>query len=26
MRHEALPPRLRMAAAKAMMPFMHPPG
>ena len=26
MRHEALPLRLRMAAAKAMMPFMHPPG
>lgn len=26
MNHEALPLRLRMAAAKAMMPFMHPPG
>ena len=26
MRHEALPLRLRMAAAKALMPFMHPPG
>ena len=26
MNHEALPLRLRMAAAKALMPFMHPPG
>ena len=26
MRHEALPLRLRMACAKALMPFMHPPG
>ena len=25
MRHEALPLRLRMACAKALMPFMHPP-
>ena len=25
MNHEALPMRLRMAAAKALMPFMHPP-
>ena len=26
MNHAALPLRLRMAAAKALMPFMHPPG
>jgi len=26
MNHEALPLRLRMACAKALMPFMHPPG
>ena len=26
MNHEPLPLRLRMAAAKALMPFMHPPG
>ena len=26
MNHEALPLRLRVAAAKALMPFMHPPG
>ena len=25
MNHEALPLRLRMACAKALMPFMHPP-
>ena len=26
MNHEALPLRVRLAAAKALMPFMHPPG
>jgi len=26
MNHEALPLRLRVSAAKALMPFMHPPG
>ena len=26
MNHEALPLRLRMACARTLMPFMHPPG
>jgi hypothetical protein len=26
MNHEALPLRLRMACAKALMPYCHPPG
>ena len=26
MNHEALPLRLRVACAKVLLPFMHPPG